>query len=103
MEATLAPFSSEARVATAVAQRYLGQLCKHFQHKLPVTLTEGLGRIAFPAGACELEIPPGAELLVLRVTADDADTLARLEEVVTRHLERFAFRETIQIRWTNTA
>lgn len=31
---------SEARVATDVPRRYLGQLCKHFQHRLPVELTE---------------------------------------------------------------
>ena len=33
--------SSEARVPTAVPRRYLAQLCKHFQHKLPVVFDEG--------------------------------------------------------------
>lgn len=103
MGATLALLSSEARVATAVPQRYLGQLCKHFRHKLPVELSEHHGRIAFPAGACELDVPHGTELLVLRVTAENTETLARLEEVVASHLARFAFREALEVAWTRAA
>jgi uncharacterized protein len=92
--------SAEARVPTAVPHRYLGQLCKHFQHKLPVTLAEGHGRIEFPAGICELDTE--AETLVLRVTAGDEAALARLEDVVARHLERFAFRDKPEVRWERT-
>ncbi|MBV9749730.1 MAG: DUF2218 domain-containing protein [Acetobacteraceae bacterium] len=89
--------SSEARVPTAAPRRYLGQLCKHFQHKLPVTLAEDRGRIEFPAGACLLDAE--ADTLVLRVTAGDDAALAGLEDVVARHLERFAFRDKPEIRW----
>ena len=41
-----------ARVPTAHAQRYLGQLCKHFAHKIPVEHSEREGRITFGAGVC---------------------------------------------------
>ncbi len=92
--------SSEGRVPTAVPRRYLGQLCKHFEHKLPVTLAEDHGRIEFPAGVCTLDAE--AETLVMRVTAGDDAALARLEDVVARHLERFAFRDKPEIRWTRT-
>ena len=91
--------SSEARVPTAVPRRYVGQLCKHFEHKLPVTVAEGHGRIEFPAGVCTLEATADAETLVLRVTASDEAALARLEEVVARHLERFAFRDKPEVHW----
>src|SRR5262245_59348360 len=92
---------SEARVATALAARYLGQLCKHFAHKLPVRQTEREGRIDFPIGICRLEAE--GDTLVLNAEAPDADSLARLEEVVARHLERFAFRDKPAIDWHRLA
>jgi uncharacterized protein len=89
--------SSEARVATAMPRRYLAQLCKHFQHKLPVSLAEDHGRIEFAGGVCGLAAQ--GELLVLTVTAADEAALARLEDVVGRHLTRFAFREMPELEW----
>ena len=93
--------SSEARVPTAAPRRYLGQLCKHFQHKLPVTLAEDHGRIEFTAGVCLLDAD--AEALVMRVTASDEAALATLEDVIARHLGRFAFRDEPEIRWARTS
>jgi uncharacterized protein len=93
--------SSEARVPTAMPGRYLAQLCKHFGHKLPVTLDGDRGRIEFSGGVCALEARD--ETLVMRVTAGDEAALARLEDVVARHLLRFAFRETPEIRWTRAS
>lgn len=90
--------TAEARVATEAPRRYLAQLCKHFQHRLPVSLAEDHGRIAFEGGACDLAAE--GEVLVLRLAAADEATLARLEDVVARHLLRFAFRTPPEIRWT---
>ena len=97
MSAVPPRLSSEARVATDVPRSYLSQLCKHFQHKLPVTLAEAHGGIEFPSGTCVVEAAP--DDLVLRVTAEDEAWLTRLEDVVARHLLRFAFRENPEIRW----
>ena len=36
----------------------------------------------------------------MRLSAGDEAALARLEDVVARHLLRFAFREKPEIRWT---
>ncbi|MBS0561653.1 MAG: DUF2218 domain-containing protein, partial [Proteobacteria bacterium] len=47
-------YAAEARVPTELPRRYLAQLCKHFQHKLPVTLEETRGHIAFPSGDCDV-------------------------------------------------
>jgi hypothetical protein len=93
--------TSEARVATLSPRRYLGQLCKHFQHKLPVTLDEAAGSIAFATGLCTLQAEP--DVLLLRVSAADPDALLALEGVVARHLLRFAFRDPPEIAWTRTA
>jgi len=37
------------------------------------------------------------------VTAADAASLAKVEDVVERHLERFAFREPLTIEWSRAA
>jgi hypothetical protein len=92
---------SEARVPTEKAERYLGQLCKHWGHKFAVTQTPQHGRIELSAGLCVLEAE--AETLLLRVEAADEALLSRMEEVIARHLERFMFRESPQIAWRRTA
>jgi len=99
MSETVSLRSSEARVSTALPRRYLGQLCKHFEHKLPVVLEEWQGRIAFPMGLCELDAARLPFTLIMRVSAADEAALARLEDVVARHLVRFAFREEMSVRW----
>jgi hypothetical protein len=100
MNGTPAALCSEARVPTEVPSRYLQQLCKHFQHKLPAEFDERHGRVEFPAGRCELDATAEPGTLLMRVVAGDAAALARLEDVVARHLERFAFREKPEVRWT---
>ena len=94
---TITAVRCAAEVATPGAERYLQQLCKHFRHKRPVTLEEGSGVIEFPVGACRLEARDG--VLSLRLTASDPSGLEQLQEVVARHLIRFAFREDLQVRW----
>ncbi len=92
---------SEARVPTETAKRYLGQLCKHWAHKSAVTHSQQHGRIELPARLCVLDAE--AANLVLRAEADDEAQLARMEEAVARHLERFMFRESPQVAWQRTA
>ena len=94
------PAHSEARVAMDTPARYLSQLCKHFQHKLPVTLGDTTGEIAFDGGTCRLEA--SAEALVMRLDAVDAGRQALLEDVVARHLLRFAFRSPPEVRWVRS-
>ncbi len=66
-----APLSrSEARVATATPRRTLGQLCKHFGHKIPASFDAERRRFEFPFGTCLL-------------TAEEARV--KLESVVARH------------------
>ncbi len=88
---------SVARVRTEVPKRYMTQLCKHFDHRLDVTLEEERGRIAFESGLCLLRAEPGE--LVMQVQAPDEVQRRRTEDVVARHLLRFAFREPPEIVW----
>ena len=91
--------ASEARIGTTLARRYLGQLCKHFAHKLQVDLAEAgdAGRLIFGAGVCSLQADD-AELR-LRIDAASPEDAVVLQGVVERHLARFAFREPPVVVW----
>lgn len=88
---------SEAAVSLASPERYLGQLVKHFGHRVPTTLEEGRGSITFPFGTCTLSAE--AETLRLRLKAPDAEDLGQLEHVIKEHLERFAFKTKPDVTW----
>jgi hypothetical protein len=92
--------AAAAEVRTPKASGYLQQLCKHFGHKLPVRFDDCAGRIEFPMGVCTLEAAPDAGILTLRASAASPEDLARLEDVVARHLVRFAFREALEVAWS---
>ena len=86
-----------ARVTTATPSRYLGQLCKHFGHRVTATHDETRGRIEFAEAVCELEASEG--VLLLRLTASDEAARERMQKVVADHLLRFAFREAPDVVW----
>ncbi len=89
----------ESRVATAHGSRYLQQLCKHWSHKFTVDFTPERGMIDFGEGrSCALMAE--AEALTLRATVPEGGDTARFEGVIAEHLQRFAFREELQIGWS---
>lgn len=83
--------TSIAIVPTAHASRYLQQLCKHWSHKFAVEFDETHGLIPLPLGIAVLDA--GAEALTVTCTVPEDGDLARLQQVVADHLDRFAFRE----------
>ncbi|MEM9433870.1 MAG: DUF2218 domain-containing protein [Pseudomonadota bacterium] len=92
--------TSTATVSTSHADRYLRQLCRHFDSHLPVFVTGKLGRVTFPTGTCQICADPS--MLTLTATSEIAD-LQRLEQLVGNHLARFAFRENPVITWQRAA
>nr|CAD6429144.1 hypothetical protein REQ54_03275 [Rhizobium sp. Q54] len=88
---------SRADIATEHASKYLQQLCKHFAHKRPVTFDERNGEISLMTGTCQLRAEDGH--LLIAVESNDTAHLPQLEDVVARHLVRFAFREEMKIDW----
>ena len=83
--------TSTATVPTAHASRYLQQLCKHWSHKFTVEFDETHGLIPLPLGSAVLDA--GAEALTVTCTVAEGGDLARLQQVVADHLDRFAFRK----------
>lgn len=90
---------STAVVATDAAARYAKQLLAHLGRKNPVeALDGGCWRLRFAYGTGTVR--PDAERLVLEAEAADAPSLARVQDVLGRHLERFGARRALSVRWS---
>jgi hypothetical protein len=76
---------------TARASRYLQQVCKHWSHKFAVDFDTTAGRIALPLG--EVELNAGDMALLVTCHPHTSADLARMQQVVGAHVDRFAHRE----------
>ena len=93
-------FRSVADVPTDAAARYAKQLLAHLGHKVAVEAIEGEpqgGRLVFAYGTAT--VVPRSDRLTMRAAADDAESLTRVQDVVTRHLERFGARRAVVVEW----
>jgi hypothetical protein len=93
-------FTSTAVIATDAAARYAKQLLSHLGRKAgvePVDAEPDGGRLTLSAGAGIVR-PRGDHLLLEAVAADEA-SLALVEDVLTRHLERFGARRELTVHW----
>ncbi|WP_248963558.1 DUF2218 domain-containing protein [Sphaerisporangium perillae] len=94
--------SSTAHVATARPARYVKQLVSHMGHKATTEISgDGRGVITLSRGRCVLA-PSGGGLEMI-ATAGDTEALAGVQDVVTRHLLRFATQEDLKVEWTAPA
>lgn len=94
---------STAVVATDAPARYAKQLLAHLGRKNAVETIgepEG-GRLVFAYGTGTVR--PKDNLLVLEAAAPDADSLAHVEDVLARHLERFGARRELVVIWERGA
>lgn len=101
--------SAVAKVATLHASKYLQQVCKHWQHNLAVTFDAQKGTVRFPrdargaawAGDALVTFTAHPEALECRIDASEPAQRDGLKGAVERHIDRFAFRETLAWTWTN--
>jgi caffeoyl-CoA O-methyltransferase len=92
------PFAT-ALVSTDRADRYAKQLVSHLGHQADSRPeADGRGEIVFDRGTCVI-IPTGYGLELI-ATAPDLDGLAVVEDVVTRHLLRFATTDELSVDWS---
>ncbi|GAA3470407.1 MULTISPECIES: DUF2218 domain-containing protein [Nonomuraea] len=92
---------STAHVATDRPERYAKQLVSHLGHKASAEHTgPGCATITFRSGTCSLRSAEGG--LVLVAEAADLDALGGVQDVVTRHLLRFATQEDLHVDWTES-
>lgn len=91
---------SRAFVLTAHASRYLQQLAKHWAHKFETEFTPTSAKIALPLGNVCLTASDTS--LSIELTANSNESEKQLQDVVQNHIERFAFKETLEFRWEPT-
>lgn len=90
--------NATATFQTTNADRHLTALITHFSKRVAAHQTGRVGHIALPFGHCNLAAND-AQLSMI-ATAADTLNLDHVIEVMTRHLERFAFRENPCLDWT---
>jgi hypothetical protein len=98
---------SEGELKTAQAGELLAQVCRQFREranaqpelKVAVELSETRGSVDFGWGRCTLEAD--SEALHLRVEAEQAEDLERLQELLTRHVERHSSAAQTALVWDN--
>ncbi|WP_319826531.1 4-hydroxy-2-oxoheptanedioate aldolase [Thalassovita sp.] len=86
------------RAATANGSKYLQQLCKHWAHKAKAEFDAAKGTIVFEGGN-GLEMVADETGLQVTASVGPRGDLARWQDVVEKHLKRFAFREDFQLDW----
>lgn len=87
--------TSSATIQTQNPQQIMNRLCKHWAHKLPVTLSSDKGEIELPMGVCQMCC---TDLLIVTLKSD-TEQLPKLQQVVSDHLLRMAGKETLVIEW----
>jgi hypothetical protein len=100
---TSASVETHASVPTDSASRYLQQLCKHWAHKFAVVFDAAAGSVPFPNGAV-LRLTAMDDALHVSLTAADAAPAVSMQDVIAKHLDRFAFREApLPFAWSAPA
>jgi hypothetical protein len=93
--------TSTAAVPTDAAERYAKQLLSHLGRKNPVEPVDGVHdawRLVFAYGIGTIRSE--ADRIVLEAAASDEESIARVKDVLGRHLERFGARRELVVRWS---
>ncbi|MGI5505664.1 DUF2218 domain-containing protein [Lentzea sp. CA-135723] len=91
-------FTSVGRSATDRASRYGSQLVKHFTAKdVEGSWEDTRGFVRFSFGLAEFEA--ASDALIMRVACTSEEDVARLRDVVERHLVRFGTRDELSVTW----
>lgn len=107
--------TAEAQIQTEHPDRYLVQLCRHansINHKIlqhhagkaqarpemeHVEWSDTDGTLIFGWGRCTMQAGP--DTLTVRAEAADEENLQRIQNLITRNLERFGRRDHLKVNW----
>lgn len=90
--------NSQASVAIERPERWAKQLVSHLGNRAEVTETEEGSKLALTVGVGHVSVADGCVLL--KAEAPDEESLAKVENVLGGHLERFAHDHEIKVIWT---
>jgi hypothetical protein len=107
--------TNEARIQTEHPSRYLVRLCRHADsigHKLVqlhpghaqarpevkhVEWSDAAGTLTLNWGTCTMQAGP--DTLTVRAEAATEEDLQRIQDLITRNLERFGRRDHLKVTW----
>ena len=89
--------TSRADVPTGDPARYAKQLVAHLGRRVEFTTEGALSSARFGQGTGRVLVGEG--VLTLLAEAPDAEALARVQDVLGRHLERFGQRNELVVTW----
>ena len=103
-------YTATSRIPTQSASKYLQQVCKHWEHNLPVSFDASHGEVTFamdargadwPADAL-VKLDAEADILVCTINASAEGQREGLKGALERHIDRFVFREMpLTYNWTD--
>ncbi len=94
---------SRADVSTGAPARYAKQLISHLGRTVCFTGDAVTAPATAVIGAATAGIVVGEGVLSLEAAGEDEGSVARVEHVLGSHLERFAQREALTVRWVRDA
>jgi len=89
--------TARADVVTADATRYAKQLVAHLGRKVEFTTEGETSSARFGDATGRILVAEG--VLTLLAEAPDPDSLARVQDILARHLERFGRRRELVVDW----
>ena len=89
---------SETVLLAASPSSAIARMCKHFSHKVPAQWDSQSAHIQFPTGNCDMRA--GEESIQVRCQAADADAMATLQGVITRHIPKLLWRDEQTVEWS---
>jgi uncharacterized protein len=97
---TSTTITSRADVRTDAPARYAKQLVSHLGRKVDFAVDGATSTARF--GTTTGQIVVRDDVLTLLAVGSDPDGIALVEHVLGSHLERFAQRSELTVRWTRT-
>jgi hypothetical protein len=90
---------STATVVTDRPARYIKQLVSHLGHRLSTELADD-GTAVITASGGEATLVPTDGAILATVVADEAASLAQVQDLVARHLVRFGNADELTVTWS---
>ncbi|TFV88739.1 DUF2218 domain-containing protein [Blastococcus sp. CT_GayMR16] len=92
------PLTARADVPTEAPARYAKQLVSHLGRRVEWTTDGAVSTATIAGGTGIVEVGDG--VLTLRAEAPDSESMARVQDVLGRHLERFGQRNELVVTWS---
>jgi uncharacterized protein len=91
--------TARADVPTETPDRYAKQLVSHLGRRVEFATEGATSTARFGEGTGRVVVGEG--VLTLLAEAPDAESLARVQDVLGRHLERFGQRNELVVSWVS--